>query len=72
MFRERGFWLFGTGHRHGDLRRLVRQYGLATEAVFPTGLYEGGPSTYGTAVVFIPGNGESSNPNYKGCIDQDP
>jgi hypothetical protein len=25
LFRERAFWLFATGHRHGDLRRLVRQ-----------------------------------------------
>src|SRR5205807_2635254 len=27
MFSERAFWLFATGHRLGDLRRLVRQYG---------------------------------------------
>ena len=26
LFRERAFWLYGTGHRLGDLRRLVRQY----------------------------------------------
>ncbi|HWZ29290.1 MAG TPA: hypothetical protein VNX15_12045, partial [Gemmatimonadales bacterium] len=26
LFRERAFWMFGTGHRLGDLRRLVRQY----------------------------------------------
>jgi hypothetical protein len=68
MFRERAFWLFATGHRHGDLRRLVRQYGLPVEAVFPTGLYEGGPLTYGTAVVFQP-VGESYNPYYSGCLN---
>jgi hypothetical protein len=27
LFRERAFWMFATGHRQGDLRRLVRQYG---------------------------------------------
>jgi hypothetical protein len=68
MFRERAFWLFATGHRHGDLRRLVRQYGEPVESVFPTGLYQGGPSSYGTAVVFTPA-GEEYDPSYRGCID---
>jgi len=27
LFRERAFWFFLTGHRQGDLRRLIRQYG---------------------------------------------
>src|SRR5688572_13744521 len=26
-FREKAFWQFGRGHRLGDLRRLIRQYG---------------------------------------------
>jgi hypothetical protein len=39
LFRERAFWLFATGHRLGDLRRLIRQYGRDPEAVFPTGDY---------------------------------
>ena len=26
LFSERAFWLFATGHRLGDLRRLIRQY----------------------------------------------
>lgn len=43
-FRERAFWLFGTGHRLGDMRRLIRQYGRNAEAVFPTGTWhKGGP-----------------------------
>src|ERR1043166_7244930 len=37
MFRERAFWLYLTGHRLGDLRRLVRQYGRTPDAVFPGG-----------------------------------
>ena len=37
MFRERAFWLYLTGHRLGDLRRLVRQYSRTADAVFPGG-----------------------------------
>jgi hypothetical protein len=66
LFRERAFWLFGTGHRQGDLRRLVRQYQRAVEAVFPTGPYNGGPSTYGSDVAFLP-FGEQGNRTYAGC-----
>jgi hypothetical protein len=68
VFRERAFWLFGTGRRLGDLRRLVRQYGRGTESVYPTGLYEGGPATYGSDVVFRP-FGEQGNTAYAGCSD---
>jgi hypothetical protein len=68
MFRERAFWLFGTGHRLGDLRRLVRQYGLPVEGVFPTGLYEGGPATYGTSVLWPIAAGTG----YSGCTDTNP
>jgi hypothetical protein len=72
LFRERAFWLFGTGHRLGDLRRLVRQYGRAEDAVFPTGTwFRGGP--YGNDVNFpIPFN-ETNNPNSPtGCTDRNP
>ncbi|MFN4771306.1 MAG: hypothetical protein ACK5N1_04735, partial [Gemmatimonas sp.] len=37
LFEERAKWLYLTGHRLGDLRRLVRQYGRAANTVFPTG-----------------------------------
>jgi hypothetical protein len=67
LFRERAFWMFATGHRHGDLRRLVRQYLRSPEAVFPTGPYKNG-STYGTDVSFPPDNTQLGNPNYKGCL----
>jgi hypothetical protein len=69
MFRERAFWLFATGHRQSDLRRLIRQYGRTQAEVFPTGLYLGGPSQYGSDVTFVP-FGEQNNPNYHGCIDR--
>lgn len=39
FFEERAKWLFLTGQRLSDLRRLVRQYGRAAESVFPTGDY---------------------------------
>jgi hypothetical protein len=70
LFSERAFWLFGTGHRLGDLRRLVRQYGRAQDAVFPTGTwFRGGP--YGSDVNLpIPFN-ETNNPNSpSGCTDR--
>ncbi len=70
-FRERAFWLFGTGHRLGDLRRLARQYGRDPETVFPTGTHFKGDS-YGTDVnVPVPFN-ERNNPNFTGCIDRNP
>ncbi len=51
MFYERAFWLWGTGHRLGDMRRLVNQYGRAPGSVYPTGAYHKG-GTFGTSVVF--------------------
>jgi starch-binding outer membrane protein, SusD/RagB family len=65
MFRERAFWLFLTGHRHEDMRRLVRQYGRNQNAVFPTGPYHQSGS-YGSSVTFPP-FGESSA--YTGCTN---
>ncbi len=51
LFYERGFWLYLTGHRLGDLRRLIVQYGQAKEATYPTGEYHKGGS-YGDDAVF--------------------
>jgi starch-binding outer membrane protein, SusD/RagB family len=65
VMRERAFWLFGTGHRLGDMRRLVRQYGRATESVFPTGTYRLG-LPYGKGVSLTVYSGEGVNPNYVG------
>ena len=71
LFRERAFWMFATGHRQGDLRRLVRQYGRNQESVFPTGQYRGG-LLYGNAVAFAPVPAEANNPNSTGCLNRDP
>ena len=62
LFRERAFWLFGRGTRTGDLRRLIRQYGRAEDAVFPTGeWHKGGP--YGDDVDMPVPQAEQNNPN---------
>jgi hypothetical protein len=64
MFRERAFWMFLTGHRIGDLRRLVRQYGRAEESVYPTGAYhKQGLTRGGQAALRVP-QPEENNSNY--------
>jgi hypothetical protein len=71
LFSERAFWLFATGHRLGDLRRLVRQYDRAPDEVFPSGGYLKG-GDYGTDVNFpIPRSEDSGNPNSSGCLNRD-
>lgn len=70
LFRERAFWLFLTGHRHGDLRRLIRQYGRQTESVFPTGFYKPGLE-YGEDVTLLPDRTEQENPNFDGCFNRE-
>jgi hypothetical protein len=69
LFSERAFWLFATGHRLGDLRRLIRQYDRDQADVFPTGAYVKGGS-YGTDVnIPLPLEVEN-NPNSNGCLDR--
>lgn len=63
-FRERAFWMFLTGHRIGDLRRLVRQYGRAEESVYPTGAYhKQGLTRSGQAALRVP-QPEENNSKY--------
>ncbi len=71
VFRERAFWLFATGHRMGDLRRLLRQYGRSQNDTHPVGHYKG-PQDYGTDVVFILTLSEQSNPEGFVCMDRNP
>ncbi len=79
MFRERAFWLYLSGHRLGDLRRLVRQYGRTATAVFPggggapyiiNGNNKGGVfgSEYNLPIPFD----ETNNPQFTACIDRNP
>jgi hypothetical protein len=68
LFRERAFWLYLTGHRQGDLRRLIRQYNRDPEDVYPSGLYPVLGNFYGTDVVApVPSTETLSNPQYTGC-----
>jgi len=69
LYSERAFWLYNTGRRLGDLRRLIRNYGRGAETVFPTGAFPSG-GTYGTAtsIPFILASQQQSNPNItSGC-----
>jgi hypothetical protein len=69
LFSERAFWMFATGHRLGDMRRLIRQYGRAPETVFPSGDYLKGGS-YGEDVNLPIPVEEQNNPNSSGCLDR--
>lgn len=70
LYKERAYWFWLTGHRLGDLRRLVRTYKRNSETVFPTGaLTPPLDGSYGTSTsITIPLN-EKNNPNFKGCLD---
>lgn len=72
LFRERALWLYMTGHRQGDLRRLLRQYPTvapSADAVYPTGVYPlyGQYSRYGTDITAPVPLSEHSNPLFTGC-----
>jgi len=86
LFAERAKWLYLTGHRQGDLRRLAHVYHRDQETVWPTGvivspafppgsyapLAENG-THYGADVVFGPDpNERSANSLYSGCYDYNP
>jgi hypothetical protein len=78
IFREKAFWLFGLGHRYPDMRRMIRQYGMTQEQVFPSGTWQINRTPgYGRDVVFPTPQGESNNPQYPlnaagqpACIDR--
>jgi starch-binding outer membrane protein, SusD/RagB family len=73
LFNERARWLWLTAHRLSDLRRLVRQYDRAADAVFPTGPYfKSQQPTYGTDVNFPIPLDEANNPNFAQCLDRNP
>ena len=63
LFRERALWMYNTGHRQGDLRRMVRNYGYTSQQVFPSGpFYRGG--SYGNDVAFPVPFAEQNNALY--------
>jgi hypothetical protein len=70
-FDERALWLYSTGHRHGDLRRLVSLYGEPVDTVFPWGPYFKG-GNYDSKVSFLIPQSEANNPNYEECDGETP
>jgi hypothetical protein len=77
LFIERAFWLYATGHRLGDMRRLVRPvsqggYGRDVNSVFPNGAYHKGGGSYGADVNLPLPIEEQNNPNSHGCLDRNP
>lgn len=69
LFKERAFWMYLTGHRLGDMRRLVRRYARADTTVFPHGVHPIGVP-YGTAksIPFIKSVAAQFNPHITaGC-----
>ncbi len=74
LFQERALWLFLTGQRQGDMRRMIRNYAWPQAQLYATGGYYGGnvAGTYGGFTNFPVGVGERlSNPLYHGCINRD-
>ena len=69
LFQERALWLYNTGHRQGDLRRLVRQYGIPSATAFPSGPHFRG-GNYGNDVAYPVPFAETNNTNYNpaACI----
>lgn len=74
MFRERAFSLFATGHRVGDMRRMVTQYNLAASTVYPIGAYHKDNLIRGTDRSFVIPASEENNPNFDstGCSKTTP
>jgi len=72
LFREKAFWQFGRGHRLGDLRRLIRDYGRAADGsdTFPVGThYKGG--VFGVDLNLpVTSDEQVGNPSFSGCIDR--
>jgi len=76
LFSERARWLWLTGHRLEDMRRLVRVggggYGLAPNTVWPNGPYFKNGLTYGGDYNLPVPLIEQNNPNFTACLDRNP
>jgi starch-binding outer membrane protein, SusD/RagB family len=67
VFRERAFWLFLTGQRQGDLRRLIRQYDRDQSEVYPVGVWDDNQMFGSDVTAPIPGEERQHNPLFDGC-----
>jgi hypothetical protein len=86
LMKERAMWLYLTGHREGDLRRMARIYNRDPETLWPTGTISipaypqlwplpgsQDGTIYGSDVVYGPDvNEHLRNPLYGGCYDTNP
>lgn len=75
LFAERAFWLYGTAHRLGDMRRLVEAtaeggYGRAFNVVYPSGTYPKGGVFGQDRSLPVPIE-EQNNPNFVECTFAD-
>ncbi len=70
LYRERAFWLYLTGRRLGDLRRLMRNYQRDPQTLFPIGDYPfGGSYKTATSIQFKIEMLQRYNPKITGCTD---
>lgn len=85
LMTERAMWLYLTGHRQGDLRRMVRVYQRDPATLWPSGTYNnpGFPPfvpasrnhgrPYGADYVWgLSSTAEQGNPLFTGCQNLDP
>ena len=73
LFRERAMWMYLTGHRLGDLRRLIKQYSRTAASVFPSGPYQGAAGgVIGADVNFPITVDEQNNDKAPQCTDRNP
>lgn len=86
LMKERAMWLYLTGHREGDLRRLAHVYNRDVSTLWPKGTiadpafppYWSIPNSddgtpYGSDMMFGPDvNEQLRNPLYAGCYDTNP
>jgi len=87
LMQERAMWLYLTGHRQGDLRRMAHVYHRDPQTLWPMGTYlnpgappliqptaSNGTVQYATQFVADPGSTDekAANPLYTGCYDQNP
>ena len=71
LLQDRAFWLFLTGHRQGDLRRVARNDRRPQQMLYPSGFYLGG-GTYGSDVTIpVPSSEEQGNSKYSGCFSRE-
>lgn len=74
LFREMAFWQYGRGHRLGNLRRLIRDYGRAADGSntggYPIGQHFKGGVFATDLNLPVTTDEQVGNPNFTACIDR--